>query len=42
MVLGVGVLALVVMLGLTVATDPSVLTRVRRGRHDPTTGDVVA
>lgn len=40
--LGVGVLALVVMLGLTVAIDPSVLTRVRRGRQDPTTVDVVA
>ncbi|GAA2478826.1 murein biosynthesis integral membrane protein MurJ [Terrabacter carboxydivorans] len=40
--LGVGVLALVVMLGLTVAIDPSVLTRVRRGRRDPATADVVA
>ena len=38
--LGVGVVALLVMLGLAVTIDPSVLTRVRRPRRDPEAADV--
>jgi putative peptidoglycan lipid II flippase len=39
---GVGVVALLVMVGLAVAIDPSVVKRVRRQRRDPAAADVVA
>lgn len=40
--LGVGTLALLVMVGLALVIDPSVLDRVRRRRSDPQAADVVA
>ncbi len=40
--LGVGIMALLVMLGLAVTIDPSVLTRVRRPRRDAEAADVAA
>ena len=40
--LGVGIVALLVMLGLAVTIDPSVLTRVRRPRRDAEAADVAA
>jgi len=39
---GVGLVALLVMVGLAVAIDPSVVNRVRRRRRDPQAADVVA
>lgn len=40
--LGIGLVALLVMAGLTLAIDPSVLDRVRRGRRANEPADVVA
>ena len=39
---GVGIVALLVMAGLAVTIDPSVVTRVRRPRRDPEAADVAA